>query len=292
MAPRANPHEADDVRKAMPAAKVEDLEPISHNLRAIKSKAEITLLNEVFEISAQAHNWAIRLTQVDAHEAYLRAITSFVLENNYAHQAYTPIVASGAHGRVLHYHLDNDILRSGELVLMDVGGRRFGYCADISRTWPVTCKFSPAQAEIYNIVLASQDGALELARTHATTTVTLQDIIRKCEEVAKKGLLELGFDKERLGQSYLHSCTHHLGLDVHDVSSAKVPIKEGVVFTLEPGIYVPDEDWIPQAYRKIAIRVEDDCYASDSTVECPTMTIAARSIKDIEEMCGSAVPTV
>lgn len=259
--------------------------------RRLKSAAEQKLLTEIFEISANAHNWAMKLTSSGTHETYLRAVTSFFLEKEYAQYAYPPIIAAGVHGHVLHYHSDNDVIRDGEMILMDVGGLRFGYAADITRSWPANCKFSKAQREIYEIVLDAQNAALERAKQYATLTkdgvkhdVTLEDLHRTAVASMEAGLRKLKISKS-VHDLFKHSTCHALGIDLHDCSGASTVIDDGYVFTIEPGLYFPDDESVAAQYRGLNIRIEDDCIAKDSTVTCPSMT-AARTVEEIEKICG------
>jgi len=261
------------------------------HMRLYKSPSEIQLLRDVWAVSAKAHTWAIQMTHPLTSESFIRAITSFFLEREFATHAYPPIVASGMHGGVLHYHNDNDVLRSKDMILMDVGGQRFGYCADISRSWPVSCKFTETQRMVYTAVLNVQESVLAFAQQWPTQHITVGDLNDQARRAMREQMSVLGFDEEDESQFFLHPVSHALGMDVHDAHNlpdAMHVIKEGYAFTIEPGLYFTDAETIPEAFRNINIRVEDDCIAIGDTVECPTMTQAPRTVSEIENVCGKA----
>eukprot|EP00298_Acanthocystis_sp_HF-20_P011633 c19488_g1_i1.p1 GENE.c19488_g1_i1~~c19488_g1_i1.p1 ORF type:complete len:576 (+),score=179.61 c19488_g1_i1:35-1762(+) len=292
--PSANPTLFDKVKAKVKSTFDFSLEKFSHQLRVYKSEEEIELLKKVWEITMEAHEWAMRLTQPNAHEAYIRAVTSFVLESHYSSHAYPPIVASGAHGRTLHYSVDNDILRDGELILMDVGGRRFGYCGDVSRTWPVNCKFTPDQKELYNLLIKAQNVVYLTASEWTKRSVTTRELISASSKFLCDNLKKLGVPADKCSAVTRHSASHPIGVDVHDASVLpEIVIREGFAFTIEPGIYFSDDSWVPKRFRQMALRIEDDCIATTreskkQNVICPTAKYA-RSIKAIESICGSAL---
>lgn len=183
--------------------------------------------------------------------------------------AYSTIVGGGANACVLHYIENSDALEAGALVLIDAGAEFDLYAGDITRTFPVSGRFSDAQRALYQVVLEAQERAVNAVAPGAT----LADIHQGVVHDLTKGLIDLGLlegevqariDDESYRRFYLHSTSHWLGLDVHDVGTYRLdentprPLAPGMVLTIEPGLYIPCDDDIPTAYRGIGIRIEDN----------------------------------
>jgi len=285
-----NPPVADEMRKLAGDVAVDDQLAVDlvASLRQYKSPLEIALLTKVFEISARAHVMSMRVTSVGGHEAFLRGVTGFLLEREYAHHAYPPIIAGGVNGHVLHYHADDDLTRDGNMILMDVGGRRFEYCADITRTWPVNCRFSATQREIYSIVLRVQQAVIVYAKQYSSHPIFIEDLETESKRLMSQELHTLGLGHVALRQVMPHGVSHSLGMDVHDVTQDSAPIKDGFVFTVEPGLYFPDDESIPEKYRGINVRIEDDCIAMGDDIVCPSQLVPS-DMDEIEKICGSAL---
>ncbi|NGO89016.1 MAG: Xaa-Pro aminopeptidase [Halomonas sp.] len=259
------------VRRGKPALKGWlDCRPLIHEMRLIKSPGEIALLRHAAAISAQAHVRAMRTCQAGVYEYQLQA----ELEHAFMWQgasgpAYSTIVGGGANACVLHYIENSDALEAGALVLIDAGAEFDLYAGDITRTFPVSGHFSDAQRALYQVVLEAQERAVNAVAPGAT----LADIHQGVVHDLTKGLIDLGLlegevqariDDESYRRFYLHSTSHWLGLDVHDVGTYRLdentprPLAPGMVLTIEPGLYIPCDDDIPSAYRGIGIRIEDN----------------------------------
>ncbi|MGY8752363.1 MAG: aminopeptidase P N-terminal domain-containing protein [Phycisphaerales bacterium] len=208
------------------------------SLRSVKSQAEIYTIQEAVDMTAVGFANAMRLVAPGVNEYKVQA----TLEHGYAMaggrgSAFPPIVGGGLNSTVLHYKENDQDLVDGDLVCIDSGAFHAGYGADISRTVPVSGKFSKRQKEIYEIVLHAEEAAIRSVKPG----VTLSEL----DAVARKIITKAGF-----GDYFIHSIGHHLGLETHDTCGPVSPLKKGAVITIEPGIYLPDE--------AIGIRIEDD----------------------------------
>jgi Xaa-Pro aminopeptidase len=165
--------------------------------------------------------------------------------------AYAPIVGSGFFSTVLHYSADDRTMQDGDLVVMDVGGEYSMYATDITRTAPVNGKFTARQREIYNIVLASQEAAMQAFQAGKSKIPTSRTDPDSLYKIAFDYINTHGKDLhgEPLGKYFIHGLGHHVGLNVHDANDPALPLDKGMVFTLEPGIYIPEE--------KLGVRIED-----------------------------------
>ncbi|MDI4636438.1 MULTISPECIES: Xaa-Pro aminopeptidase [Halomonadaceae] len=271
-----------------------DLAPLLHEQRLIKSEAELALLRHAGKVSAKAHVRAMRTARPGLNEYHLQA----ELEHEFRWQgaqgpAYDSIVGGGANACVLHYIENRDPLEAGELVLIDAGAEFDLYAGDITRTFPVSGCFSSPQRQLYDIVLAAQERAIEAVTPGATLAAIHQGVVRDLS----RGLLELGLldgdletviSEERYKRFYLHSTSHWLGLDVHDVGSYRRdgeprPLVPGMVLTVEPGLYIPDEEDIPAPFRGIGIRIEDDVAVTAEGHEVLTAGVPKR-VAEIEAL--------
>src|SRR4029453_7956301 len=272
-------------------------------MRLVKSPMEVRLLQHAIDISIEAHqrSWVAAASakweyEVDAEVAY-----TFKLRNA-DNWGYPDIVGCGPNATTLHYIESQSPVKPGELLLMDVGAEYEHYTADITRTIPVNGRFSPTQAEVYQIVYDAQEAVAKASRPGAT----LSDVNRAGTEVIKQGLLKLGLitdlnsNQHRLW--FMHGTSHWLGMNVHDVGG---PAKfvPGAVFTNEPGIYVrldalenkpgswKDEDWEKfktaigpafEKYKGIGVRIEDDMMITADGVEWMTKALP-RKLSEVEE---------
>lgn len=288
-------------------------EDILHGLRMIKSSEEIALMAEAARISAEAHCAAARRCAPGVKEYQLQATMEFVFRDHGAMApAYGSIVANGASGWVLHYVSNDGDLKAGEMVLIDAACEYKGYAADITRTFPVSGKFTPAQRQIYQLVLDAQLAAIAAAKPGAT----LRQIHEIASDVLRRGLVALGLlpkemrtaageqriikaikdgkakQQPTLATYYPHGTGHWLGLDVHDVGTngtrsdvAKTrSLEPGMVFTVEPGLYFDANDTnVPKKYRGIAVRIEDDVLITASGHRVLTGGVP-KEIDDIEAL--------
>jgi Xaa-Pro aminopeptidase len=211
--------------------------------------------------------------------------------------AYTSIVAGGANACVLHYVGNNAKLRDGDLLLIDAGCEMEGYASDITRTFPVNGKFSPAQKDVYEVVLAAQTAAIASAQPKQTWDAPHHSALR----VLAQGFIDLKLcsgsvdavlESESYKRFYMHRTGHWLGMDVHDVGEYKTgddwrPLQPGMVLTVEPGCYIRPADDVPEALWNIGIRIEDDVAITKTGNEVLTAA-APKTVADIEELMSKS----
>ncbi len=281
-------------RGARPPLAFADVSARLHEQRLVKSPAELALMRHAGAISARAHRRAMRACAPGLAEYQLQA----ELEHEFRWQggsgpAYASIVAGGGNARVLHYIENADALRDGDLVLIDAGAEFDLYAGDITRTFPVGGRFGEAQRALYEVVLGAQQRAIEAVRPGTTLAAIHRGVVRDLTQ----GLLELGLlsgdleaclEHEAWRRFYLHATSHWLGLDVHDVGQYRQdgeprPLVPGMVLTIEPGLYVPEDEDIPAAYRGLGIRIEDDVAVTESGHEVLTAEVPKR-VADIEAL--------
>ncbi len=270
-----------------------DVRALLHEARLIKDDHELDIMRRAAAITTQAHRRAMRFVRPDRYEYEIEAeLLHEFCRHGARHPAYTSIVASGANACVLHY-VDNDCqLQDGELLLIDAGCELAGYASDVTRTFPVNGRFSPAQKDIYELVLAAQDaaiaatrpGALWIAPHEAALRVLAQGFVdlKLCH-----GSLDEVLETESYKRFYMHRTGHWLGMDVHDVGDYKTgadwrPLQPGMTLTVEPGCYIRPADDVPLALWNIGIRIEDDVLVTAAGNEVLTQD-APKSVADIEE---------
>ncbi len=274
-----------------------DLMPLSKltaPMRLIKSPAEIELMRHAATLSAQAHNIAMEKVHAGQFEYQLAAEYLYHYNVNDARDvAYLPIVAGGKNACVLHYTANTDVLRDGDLVLVDAGCEYQNYCADVSRTFPVNGRFTPEQAEIYQLVLDAYRAGLKQIHPGSTMIKVQNAAI----EVLTQGLVELKLLQGKVSdliahtaykKFFMHGVGHWLGLDVHDVGAYKinnepVTFKAGMVLTLEPGIYISESVEIDKKWWHIGVRIEDDILVTPKGHEVLS-SAAPISLEDIEQL--------
>ena len=283
---------------AAPPGEIIDLEHIIHEMRVIKSSAEIALMRKAGKISADAHIRAMQMCRPGVYEYQLQA----AIEHEFAHRgavapAYSSIVGGGANACVLHYIENRAALADGDLVLIDAGCEYQGYAADITRTFPVNGVYSAEQKALYEICLEAHRVAIDACRVG----VAYNQPHEKSVEVIAAGLLELKLLKGSLAEVietgtyrdfYMHRVGHWLGMDVHDAGDYKVDgansawreFEPGMVTTIEPGIYVhTDNRKVDKKWRGIGIRIEDDVVIRKEGPEVMTLG-APKTVADIEAL--------
>lgn len=278
-------------------ASITDWRPIVHEMRLFKSPEEIDVLRRAGEISALAHTRAMQACRPGMFEYQLEGEILHEFNRHGARFAsYNTIVGGGENGCILHYTENESELRDGDLVLIDAGCEYRGYAGDITRTFPINGKFTPAQREIYDIVLASLDAALTLFRPGTSIQDVTSDVVR----IMITGLVKLGIlkgDVEQLMADnahrafFMHGLSHWLGLDVHDVGvygpDRSRTLEPGMVLTVEPGLYIaPDAD-VPPQYRGIGIRIEDDILITENGNENLTASVVKKA-DEIEALMAAA----
>ncbi|WP_250533015.1 aminopeptidase P N-terminal domain-containing protein [Caballeronia sp. AZ10_KS36] len=262
--------------------RAQHLLPIIDEMRMVKDAHEIAIMRRAASISAEAHRRAMHACRPGMREYELEAELLYTFRRRGAQApAYGSIVATGANACVLHYPAGNAILRDGDLVLIDAACELDGYASDITRTFPASGRFTPAQRELYDIVLAAQSAAIDATRAGVSFDAPHQAAL----EVLSQGLLDTGIlDKAKFGgvenviaerayaRFYMHRTGHWLGMDVHDAGEyreADGPRDEqgarpwrtlvaGNVLTIEPGLYVRAAEDVPERFWNTGIRIEDD----------------------------------
>ena len=253
-----------------PPQTIVDLASIVHEMRVLKSPEELEIMQTAADIAAEAHVEAMKASRAGMQEYQIEALIEQIFRRRgAAGPAYTSIVGAGPNATVLHYINNDGELRDGDLLLVDAGAEYKGYASDITRTFPINGRYTPAQREIYDLVLKAQMSCVEMVRPGVTHEQLKQHSI----EVLTEGMVELGLLKgspaelikdKKHEQFYMHGLGHMLGIDVHDVGryyfdEQSRALEAGVVMTVEPGIYIaPDTKDIPEKYLGIGVRIEDD----------------------------------
>ncbi|MFT6901956.1 MAG: Xaa-Pro aminopeptidase [Colwellia sp.] len=278
--------------------KLVDCRATIEEMRLIKSVGELEIMRRVNVISGAAHARAMKQSEIGKYEYQLEAEILHEFANNGArHPAYGTIVAGGDNGNILHYTNNDDVLKNNELILIDAGGELSGYAADITRTFPVNGKFSLAQREIYQLVLDAQNLAIDAIKPQAT----FAELNVLVNNFLTTGLHRLGLllgdltvliEEKACKKYFIHGLGHWLGLDVHDVGDYQSNDKreqcrvfeQGMVMTIEPGIYIPRDDFsVDKKWRGIAVRIEDNIAVTDQGHENLTIN-APKSITEIEQV--------
>jgi Xaa-Pro aminopeptidase len=234
------------LKQKFPGLKLKDVAGLINPMRVIKSPEEIALIRESVRMTGDGIRNAAKTCKPGLYEYEIQAAVEFEMTRQGAEtRAFNSIIGSGTNSLVLHYNTNNCMLKNGDVVVMDVGSQYNGYAADITRTIPVSGKFTREQKEIYNLVLDVQKAVIEMI----APGITVSDLDRKAAQL----ITQAGY------KSYIqHGVSHQLGLSVHDVSVGDT-LAEGMVITVEPGIYIPVEDTkLPAAYHGFGIRIEDD----------------------------------
>ena len=252
-----------------------------HDLRLYKSRTELRVMKRAAKIAAQAHLRAMRVARPGLTEAAIEAEVQHTFRSQHAVAAYEPIVGAGANACVLHYRANNAPLREGDLLLLDAGAEFECYASDITRTFPVSGRYTPEQRVIYDIVLEAQLAAIAQARPGNSWIAPHEAAVR----VITKGLIKVGLIKSTLDQAlrseayrnfFMHKTGHWIGLDVHDVGDYRIDgeyreLEPGMVMTVEPGIYIaPDMKGVDKRWRGIGVRIEDDVVVTRGAPEVIT----------------------
>ncbi len=277
---------------AQPPHEFLELGHLLDELRLFKDAGELKLMQKAADVSVAAHEAAMRAARPGIAEYELQAELEYVFRRHAGLPAYNSIVGAGANACVLHYNANSGAARDGELVLIDAGAEVQGYAADITRTFPVNGRFSPAQRALHDLVGQAHAAALATARPGEVWDAIHEAAVATLAE----GLLRLGLLKGKLEKViadgsykrfYRHKTGHWLGLDVHDVGDYRVDgqsrvLEPGMVFTIEPGLYVDANDTTVDAkWRGIGIRTEDDVLVTKDGARMLTAALA-RSADEIE----------
>ena len=270
-----------------PPSELHDVEALIHEMRLFKDVHEIDTMRRAAAISARAHIRAMQRCKPGIREYQLEAELLHEFRNSGSQSvAYNSIVAGGANACILHYRAGASELRSGELCLIDAGCELDGYASDITRTFPVSGKFTGPQRALYDITLAAQEAAVAMTKPgnsfmqphEAALKVLTQGLLdEKLLKLSELGSLENAIEIAAYRRFYMHRTSHWLGMDVHDVGSYRESIgeeekpwrilKSGMVITIEPGLYVRPADDIDETFWNIGIRIEDDAVINESGCE-------------------------
>jgi len=250
----------DDMQSRYPLHSFQRSAKIMKELRGIKTAEEVELLQKAIDITENTFRRLLKVIKPGILENEIEAeIYHSFLSQGSTGPAYGSIIASGDRARTLHYVSNNEVCKEGELILMDFGAEYGGYCADLTRTVPVSGKFGRRQKTVYNACLHLHDYAKSLLKPG----ITIIDYTEKVGEEATQQFLKIGLLKKtdvknedpenRAYRKYLyHGISHHLGVDVHDLGTRTAPIKAGMVFTVEPGIYIEEE--------QMGVRIENNLW--------------------------------
>jgi Xaa-Pro aminopeptidase len=283
-----------------PPRTIVDPSTILHEMRVIKSEAEIEVMQTAADIAADAHVEAMKSVRPGMKEYEVEAmLEAYFRKHGASGSSYTSIIGSGGNATVLHYISNQDELKDGDLLLVDAGAEYKGYASDITRTFPINGKFTQAQRDIYDLVLKTQKSCVDMVRPG----VRLEDLKTHSIELLTEGMVELGLlkgdpkkliEEKKYMQFYMHNLGHYLGIDVHDAgryyfNGESRPAEVGMVMTIEPGLYIsPDtsripDDFnkdIPQKYLGIGVRIEDDVLVTENGARVLTHRVP----KDAEEI--------
>jgi Xaa-Pro aminopeptidase len=284
---------------------VRDATPILNELRQIKTAYEQDVMRKSALISSEAHKAGMRAAAPGKFEYEVEAaIEEVYLRNGAMSWGYPSIVGSGPNATILHYNRSSRQMKDGEVLLVDAAANYQGLTVDITRTYPIGGRFSPAQRELYEIVYAAQEAGIKAAKIGART----QDIQNACDEVLRAGLVKLGLVIEPTGNQFkiwaTHGVTHWIGHDVHDVGVRGKPLAAGMTFVIEPGIYIREAalDNLPktpeniafaakvraavQKYKDIGVRIEDSFLLTENGLENLSRTVP-RSLDDVERFMAN-----
>ena len=295
-----------ELSKTLTGYKIENARPIVDGLRRTKSPYEIKLMQHAIDITTEAQMRSMAMVGRAKYEYEVQAEVEYTFRRRNAdYWGYPSIVGCGPNATTLHYVESQGEVKSGDLMLMDVGAEYDHYTADVTRTYPVNGKFSKEQAEIYQIVYDAQEAAAKVAKPGAT----FKAVGEAADEVIKDGLLKLGLITDKNSSQYriwyMHGLGHWLGMNVHDVGSYGKPLEAGIVFTNEPGIYIREDalEYLPKTpeyaafiekvrpnyekYKNIGVRIEDDLLVTTNGVEWMTKNLP-RKISEIEAFMARA----
>ena len=273
-----------------------NLSNLIYDMRRVKSKYEITQIAAAANVSSLAHHNLMKTCKPGMNECEIEAEFTSICMSNHSNQAYPAIVAAGKNGCILHYTKNNSILKKDDLLLVDAAAEYNNYASDITRTIPVSGKFNMHQKKIYNIVLKAQKMAIKSCKPGKTLVdihdVAVKNITKGLIDVKiLKGSLESNIKNQKYKKYYMHNTGHWLGLDVHDpcsyvLNDKPVILKPGMIFTVEPGIYINTDSNIDTNYHNIAVRIEDDVLITSSGHKVITENVP-KEVNEIEKLMSS-----
>ena len=255
----------------------QDVKPMLSSLRTVKDAGEAGLIRKAVDASVAAHVAAMKAVKPNVTEFEISGLMQYEWTRRGCERpAYSPIVGSGHNSTVLHYSDNSKTMKTGDVVVIDAAGEYSMYSADITRTLPVNGHFTPRQREIYDIVLGAQEAAI--AAFQPGKSMLFGDTETSLNKVAKDYIKSHGKDLhgQPLDQYFIHGLGHYIGLNVHDPGDYKVPLGPGMTFTIEPGIYIPEEN--------IGVRIEDDFYVDADGKLIKLSAAAPSKAADVERV--------
>ena len=271
----------EQLKALAPFAEIRDARSSIDNLRQVKSKSEIALLQKAVNASVDAHLAALKAIKPGAFEYQVAALLKYTWENEGCERAaYAPIVGSGFDSTVLHYNQDDQPMKSGQTVVVDAAGEFSGYAADITRTYPVSGKFTERQEQLYELVLGAQEEAVNTIVPGKTLLRSLTQVVK--DYLKKSPLRGPKGEGDTLDHYFIHGIGHWLGLAVHDVGDYNRPIDKNMIFTIEPGLYIPEEN--------LGVRIEDDYMVNDEGKVVKLSSRLPSSIQEIERLMSGTAP--
>ena len=276
--------------------------PILHEMRMIKTAFDIEGMTRAVRVSGEGHIAAMRYARPGMSEYEIEAIVEFIFHSRGAQwPAYSSIVAGGANATILHYNSNRMRVADDALVLIDAGAEVDYYCGDITRTWPMAGKFSPEQRAVYELVLTANERGIDLCRPGVIYNTHVHD---ETVKVLVAGLIELGLlrgsleenlESEKYKEFYMHRTGHYLGLDTHDVGFYKVdgqwrPLAQGMIVTIEPGLYIPEDSDVDPRWRGIGVRIEDDILVTKDGCENLSDDVP-KAVADVERVIAEGRAT-
>ncbi|MFM6945406.1 MAG: aminopeptidase P family protein [Bacteroidota bacterium] len=258
--PRLDVTYVNEIKNRYPLHQYERAAKLMRELRAIKTKEEVAVTQVAVDITEKAFRRVMQFIKPGVMEYEIEAeITHEFLRNRATRHAYGCILASGDRARILHYVENNQACKNGELILMDFGAEYGNYCADMTRTIPVNGKFTKRQKDVYNACLAVHNYAKSILKPGisilaytAKVNVYMEQQLIKLGLISKADIKNQDPANPAYRKYFYHGVTHHLGIDVHDIGTKHLPIKEGMLFTVEPGIYIEEE--------QMGIRIENNIW--------------------------------
>lgn len=262
------------LRERFPGIKIESFETLITPFRKVKSEWEIKQLQYAIDITGKAIMDVWEQAKVGMMEYELEAIMFYLMQRKgVSHWGFAPIVGTGINAATLHYERNECKINDGDIILMDVGASYLNYSADITRCFPINETFNTRQKDVYNTVLDVQKKIIEMIKPG----VELAELNREARNLLAKGAIQLGLiDREEdVFKYYMHSISHFLGMDTHDVGGRNAILCPGNVITVEPGLYIPEE--------KLGIRIEDDVLVTENGYSVLSKDIP-KEVSEIEEI--------
>jgi Xaa-Pro aminopeptidase len=272
-------YKLEPIRTRYPQIQLVDITPLITPLRKVKDAWEIEQLQKAIDVTGEGILDIFKQARAQMYEYELEAMLFYRMQRSGLHHwGFAPIIASGINAATLHYGQNNCQIEQGQIVLMDVGAACNNYSADVTRCFPVSGRFSDRQRQIYQLVLDVQKEIIEMIKPG----VTLMDLQIKTRELLAESALAIGLikDLDEITKYYMHGVSHFLGMDTHDVGGRNAVLEVGNVITVEPGIYIPEEN--------LGVRIEDDVLVTEEG-HCVLSANIPKEISEIEEIRCAAL---